>query len=112
MSREESQEEFADDERDPSLRDVLQAMGNMDSPGVTATDIGVILGCSPDTARRRLRELADAGRVEHRSTGQQTLWWDLEDERHEEYGVVAETKPVDMGETDAVELVESGEEGT
>ena len=99
----------ADDNRDPSLRDTLDAVRSMDSPGVTTTDIRIILGCSADTARRRLDTLFEQGYVEYRQTGQQTLWWDTDSETQDEQGAAKTLQPVDGPETNAVTLTEANE---
>lgn len=97
----------ADDNREPSLRDTLDAVRNMDSPGVTTTDVRIVLGCSPDTARRRLGTLFDEGYVNQRNTGQQTLRWDAEREPSEERNAATHVEPVSGPGTDAVELIEA-----
>lgn len=107
MSRERPQNGPADDNRDPSLHDTLDAVRSMDSPGVTVTDIKIILGCSADTARRRLETLFEQGYVTRRKTGQQTLWWEAGQEP-EKSEPPQHLEPVDGPETDAVELIEAG----
>lgn len=109
MSREQPPDVPADDNREPSLRDTLDAVRSMDSPGVTTTDVRIILGCSPDTARRRLETLFEQGYVEYRKTNQQTLWWATGSEDREEHGAAKHVEPVDGPETNAVKLIEAGE---
>lgn len=78
----------------------------MDSPGVTITDIKIILGCSANTARRRLEDLFEQGYVSRRKTGQQILWWEAGYEP-EEPQAPKHLEPVDGPETNAVELIEA-----
>jgi len=109
MSREQPPGVPADDNREPSLRDTLDAVQNMDSPGVTTTGIRIILGCSADTARRRLDTLFEQGYVDYRKTGQQTLWWVTDTKDREESGAAKALDPADGPKTDAVELIEAGD---
>jgi len=108
MSREQPQNDSADDDREPSLRDTLHAIQSMDSPGVTVNDIKILLGCSADTARRRLNTLFEQGYVHRRKTGQQTLWWETGHKPDdEEHTPPDHLDPVDGPETNAVELIET-----
>jgi len=61
MSREDGPDVGADGEREPLLQQVLDAMASLDNPGVTATDISVILGCSTSTVLRPLETLVNEG---------------------------------------------------
>ncbi|CCC41220.1 hypothetical protein [Haloquadratum walsbyi] len=107
MRREQPPGVPVDDNREPSLRDTLDAVRGMDSPGVTTTDIRIILGCSADTARRRLEILFEQGHVDRRKTNQQTLWWEIESEHTEERGAAEHLEPVEGPKTNAVELIEA-----
>lgn len=107
MSREQPPGVPVDDNREPSLRDTLDAVQSMDSPGVTATDVSIILGCSPDTARRRLTTLFEQGHVDRRKINQQTLWWEIDPEHTEERGAAEHLDPVEGPKTNAVELIEA-----
>lgn len=107
MSREQPPGVPADDNRESSLRDTLDAVQSMDSPGVTATDVSVILGCSPDTARRRLNTLFEQGHVDRRKINQQTLWWEIDPEHTEERGAAEHLDSVEGPKTNAVELIEA-----
>jgi len=110
MSREQPPGVPADENREPSLQDTLDAVQSMDSPGVTTTDVRIILGCSSDTARRRLNTLFEQGYVDYRETNQQTLWWETDREDREERGAAKHIEPVDGPETNAVELIEANNE--
>lgn len=110
MSSETPSDALADDDREPSLRDVLEAMGAIDGPGVTASEVGIVLGCSDDTARRRLKELFEQGMVKKQQKGQQVLWWRPGKERKEEREAVDRYDPVEGPETNAVKLIEAGED--
>lgn len=109
MSSETPSDALADDDREPSLRDVLEAMDVIDGPGVTASEVSIVLGCSADTARRRLNELFEQGMVKNQQKGQQVLWWRPNGERVEEQEAVDRYESVDGPETNAVTLIESGE---
>ena len=110
MSREQPPDAPADDDREPSLPDTLNAVESMDGPSVTTTDVSIILGCSTDTVRRRLETLFDQGHVERRKTSQQTLWWETEREHTEERGAAARLDPVKGPKTNAVDLIEASED--
>jgi len=110
MSRKKLPDAPPDDDRQPSLRDTLDAVRSMDGPGVTTADISVILGCSTDTARRRLEELFEDGYVNRRKTGQQTIWWEVDREARDERGAAKRLDPVDGPDTDAVTLIEAGDD--
>lgn len=112
MSREELPNALADDNREPSVSDVLEAIGQIDGPGVTASEIGIVLGCSQDTARRRLEELSREGYVQNQKKSQQTLWWRPDRERKQERDAVSRYSPAEGPETNAVELLESSEDDT
>lgn len=107
MSREHPPGTPADEEGEPSLCDILNVVQSMDSPGVTTTDMSIILGCSPDTARRRLDTLFDQGHVERRKMNQQTPGWGIERTPTEESDTAAHLKAVDGPRTNAVELIEA-----
>lgn len=109
MSSETPSDALADDDREPSLRDVLEAMEAIDGPGATVSEVSIVLGCSADTSRRRLAELFEQGMVKNQQKGQQVLWWRPARKRVEEREAVDRYDPVDGPETDAVKLIESGE---
>lgn len=109
MSSETPPDALADDNREPSLQDVLDAMEVIDGPGVTASEVSIVLGCSVDTARRRLNELFERGLVKNQQKGQQFLWWRPGQERMEEKEAVDRYEPADGPETNAVNLIESSE---
>jgi len=109
MSSETPSDALADDDREPSLRDVLDAMAAIDGPGVTASEVGIVLGCSDDTARRRLGELFERGLVKKQQKGQQVIWWRPDRERTAEKAAVDRYEPVEGPETNASTLIESGD---
>lgn len=109
MSSETPSDALADDDRKPSLRDVLGAMDAIDGPGVTASEVAIVLGCSDDTARRRLDELFERGLVENQRKGRQVLWWRPGRAHVETTDAIDRYEPVDGPETDAVDVIESGE---
>lgn len=104
-----SETSVADDDRTPSLGDVLDAMTAIDGPAVTASEVGIVLGCSSDTARRRLAELLDQGLVENQRKGGQLLWWRPGRETVESTDAVDRYEPVAGPETNALELIESND---
>ena len=63
-----------------TLDDVLGVFNAVRGPIVTSADIADALDCSPDTARRKLRELHREGRVAHRETAGRVVWWLSADE--------------------------------
>jgi len=109
MSSETPSDALANDDREPSLRDVLEAMAAIDGPGVTASEVAIVLGCSDDTARRRLGELFERGLAKKQRKGQQVLWWRPDREQTEEKAAVGRYEPVDSPETNATTLIESGD---
>jgi hypothetical protein len=59
-----------------STDDVLTMIRNTADPIVTTNDVGEALGCSTETARRKLTELAEAGTIERRQVGANAVvWW-------------------------------------
>jgi hypothetical protein len=63
-----------------TLDDVLGVFNAVRGPIITSADIADALDCSPDTARRKLRELHREGRVAHRETAGRVVWWLSADE--------------------------------
>lgn len=55
--------------------EVLGVFAAVDGPVVTSGDVAEHLGCSRETARRRLRELEDAGEIASRRTAGRVVWW-------------------------------------
>lgn len=53
--------------------EILAVLADADWP-LGSTDVGDAVGVSQQAAYNRLRQLADAGRVERRTTGGTTLW--------------------------------------
>jgi hypothetical protein len=57
-------------------QEVLIAIRDTDGPIVTVGDVSEAVGCSGETARRKLTELHDDGRVERRKIGASAVvWW-------------------------------------
>jgi predicted ArsR family transcriptional regulator len=57
---------------------VLHVFGRVNGPTITSTDVADELGCSTESARRKLHSLSEAGYVEKRKTGRTTVWWLVE----------------------------------
>lgn len=56
--------------------EILTAMRDADGPVVTVGDVSEAVGCSRETARRKLTELHADGRVERRKIGASAVvWW-------------------------------------
>jgi predicted transcriptional regulator len=56
--------------------DVLDVMRTSTAPFVTNGDVANAVGCSTETARRKLTALADAGDIERRKVGANAVvWW-------------------------------------
>lgn len=61
--------------------DVLRVFDQVRGPPVvTSSDVAQACDCSAKTARRKLDELADQGRVEGRETAGRTVWWRVDDD--------------------------------
>lgn len=58
--------------------DVLGVFDVVDGPVVTTGDVARELGCSRETARRKLDELHDRGRVGKRKTAGRLVYWKLD----------------------------------
>lgn len=63
-----------------SLSDVLAVFRSVTGPIVTSSDVASVTGCSDDTARRKLAELHDQGRVGRRKTAGRVIYWRLDAE--------------------------------
>ena len=55
--------------------DVLGVFSHVEGPVITSSDVADTLDCSRETARRKLRELRERGRVGSRETGRTVIWW-------------------------------------
>lgn len=55
--------------------EVLETFETIDEAVILTSDIAEELGCSNETARRRLNDLYDEGRIDKRTFGRQTVWW-------------------------------------
>jgi len=58
-----------------TLDDVLGVFETVDGPVVTSGDVADALDCSRETARRKLRQLDEQGRVAGRKTAGRVVWW-------------------------------------
>lgn len=92
---------------DVSPDDVLAVFEVAESPAITSRDVATVLGCTQDLARRRLSQLHEEGRVKRRKSGQVVLWWSPEINQGRTRP--KDLEPVDVGETDAVEMVRGGD---
>lgn len=66
-----------------SLDDVLGVFDRVEGPVVTSGDVADTLGCTTETARRKLKVLREQGVVDSRLAGRTTLWWRTDDARDE-----------------------------
>ena len=46
-------------------------------PTITSSDVSELLGCSQETARRKLRELEQKEQIASRKTGGRVVWWEI-----------------------------------
>lgn len=60
-----------------SHEDVLGVFERIDGPALTSADVSETLGCSRQTARRKLNELTDRGRLGKRKTAGRVVYWKL-----------------------------------
>lgn len=58
---------------------VLGVFDAVEGPVITSSDVTEVLGCSSPTARRKLEELAEQGRVHRRKTAGRKVWWRTDD---------------------------------
>ena len=70
--------------REYTHQDVKEAFGTLDEAVILTSDIAEELGCSNETARRRLNDLYDDGWINKRTFGRQTVWWQLPPDTAEE----------------------------
>jgi hypothetical protein len=55
---------------------VLAVMRETDAPIVTARDVADALGCTPEGATKKLKQLREQGRVERQKVGARAVvWW-------------------------------------
>lgn len=92
---------------EPTVDDVLSAVANTDDRAATAEDVRIILGCTREQARDCLAALADDGRLECRTDGDAIVWALSDSEPRPD---TTDVEPFDGPETDAVSLIEAGEE--
>lgn len=93
--------------------DVIEVFAQVDGPVVTSGDVSDALGCSRETARRKLRALEEEGRVRSRKTTGRVVWWltdsaqatmeiDPEDPLFSGDPLLAPDDPVDEREIDSI----------
>ena len=58
-----------------TLAAVADVFNEVEGPVVTSGDVADALGCSRETARRKLKELHEKGRVSRRKTAGRVVWW-------------------------------------
>jgi predicted ArsR family transcriptional regulator len=58
-----------------SADDVYGVFDTVRGPVITAGDVAEVFDTGTETARRRLRQLNEDGRVEKRETRKRVLWW-------------------------------------
>lgn len=64
-----------------TLAAVVEVFNEVEGPVVTSGDVADALGCSRETARRKLKELYEKGRVSRRKTAGRVVWWQTDSER-------------------------------
>lgn len=66
---------------EPSLteEDVLSVFEMVEGPVITSTDITDEFDCSGDTARLKLKSLAEQGRINGRKIARRMVWWRTEE---------------------------------
>jgi predicted ArsR family transcriptional regulator len=62
-----------------TLDAVLGVFADVEGPVVTSGDVADALGCSRETARRKLRQLHQEGRISQRKTAGRVVWWLTDD---------------------------------
>lgn len=90
--------------------EVLGVFDAVDGPVVTSGDVAERLGCSRETARRKLRTLEDRGHVASRETAGRVVWW-LVEGREGDRGIDPDDpfwdlEPGASGESDVSERVD------
>ena len=59
---------------------VYELFDEVRGPVLTAGDVSDAFDCSPETARRRLRDLEADGRIDSREARRRIFWWRTDDE--------------------------------
>ena len=54
---------------------VLDIFEKVRGPVITSSDVAESLGCSTETARRKLKTLYERGEVDRRATAGRVVWW-------------------------------------
>jgi hypothetical protein len=62
-----------------SLAEVLGVFESVAGPVVTSGDVAAVTGCSRDSARRKLNQLHDQGRVRRRKASGRVIYWQQTD---------------------------------
>lgn len=62
-----------------TLEDVLAVFEEVEGPVVTSSDVSEKRDITTKTAKSKLEELADQGRVQGRETAGRTVWWRVDD---------------------------------
>lgn len=58
-----------------SLEDILDVFEDVRGPVITSSDVADQFDWSTDTARQKLQQLYDRGKVDKRKTGRVIVWW-------------------------------------
>ena len=75
---------------------VLDVFKKVRGPVITSSDVAESLGCSTETARRKLKSLSERGKVNQRSTAGRVVWWRIDD--NEEKTKIDSDDPLLAGE--------------
>lgn len=81
-----------------TLDAVLDVFETVRGPVVTSADVADALGCSRDTARRKLGALHEEGRVDRRETAGRVVWWLPADETPDDPETRLKRLSNDLGE--------------
>ncbi|GGJ17427.1 hypothetical protein GCM10008995_29060 [Halobellus salinus] len=84
-----------------SLENVLDVFDAVDGPVILSADVADTLGCSRETARRKLNDLYDRGDLDRRKVSRRVIYWIPEDPTPDTVGRTQEardTREADAGE--------------
>ena len=94
-----------------TLNAVLGVFDAVKGPVVTSGDVADALGCSRETARRKLRQLHREDRVDQRKTAGRVVWWltdDTDDTAMSDHDSITAAEAADellvMGEESAADV--------